>query len=167
MKISELIEFLDRLVDDWSRERPDLDIDHKQLVYAVFILRSLFSREADEALAAWSLNFTSYGVLATLRRIGRPFRMTPGELSRVLGLTTGGTSNILRRLEALGFVSRHRDCDDGRSVTVELTPLGRATVDEAATVVTRNEAARLDVLTARERATLYTLVRKVIARFGD
>jgi len=167
MKVSELTGFLDRLIEDWSRERPDLDIDHKQLVYAIFILRSLFSREADETLTEWSLNFTSYGVLATLRRIGKPYRMTPGELSRVLGLTTGGTSNILRRLEDLGLVSRHRDDGDRRSVMVELTALGKKTVDAAATTVTRNEAARLGVLNARDRAMLYRLLRRVIATFGD
>jgi DNA-binding MarR family transcriptional regulator len=57
--------------------------------------------------------------------------MTPGELARVLGMAPTTVSSWINRLEGEGAVTRTRNAEDGRSVLVELTQLGREQLDEA------------------------------------
>ncbi len=161
-----LTAMLDRLVADWLKERPDLEIEHKEVVYAIYILRSLFTQNADEVLARWELNFNSYGVLATLRRAGAPFELGQTELAQALGFTPGGMSNLLTRLELQNLVTRTPSTEDKRSVRVRLTPSGRRTADEAATAVTASEGRYFEVLTETERRRLYKILRCLIGAFA-
>ena len=46
---------------------------------------------------------------------------SPGELGPALGLTTGGVTAMLIRLERLGYLRRVPHPDDGRKVIVEVT----------------------------------------------
>jgi DNA-binding MarR family transcriptional regulator len=47
------------------------------------------------------------------------------ELGAELGLDSGTLSPLLKRLEAVGLVERHRSGEDERRVAVHLTPAGR------------------------------------------
>ena len=161
-----LTAMLDRLVADWSKERPDLEIEHKEVVYAIYILRSLFTQNADEVLARWKLNFNSYGVLATLRRAGTPFELGQTELTQALGFTPGGMSNLLTRLESERWVTRIQSTEDKRSVRVRLTASGRRIADEAATAVTASEARYFATMPDAERRRLYRSLRTLIAAFA-
>ena len=51
---------------------------------------------------------------------GRP--ITPARLGTRIGLTSGATTNLLNRIEAAGYVERHRDQADRRRVTVRSGP---------------------------------------------
>jgi DNA-binding MarR family transcriptional regulator len=48
--------------------------------------------------------------------------LTAGELAATVGLSAGALTTALDRLEARGFVTRTRDPDDRRRVTLKLTP---------------------------------------------
>jgi len=48
--------------------------------------------------------------------------ITAGELARHLGLTAGGATGVIDRLEERGWVRRVRDAHDRRKVIVELVP---------------------------------------------
>jgi DNA-binding MarR family transcriptional regulator len=47
--------------------------------------------------------------------------MTPGQLARATGLTTGAVTGVLDRLERAGFVERHHDSDDRRRIIIRCT----------------------------------------------
>lgn len=162
----QLTTMLDRLVVDWSRERPDLDMRHKEVVYAIYILRSLFQRHADAVLEPFGLNFNSYGVLATLRRLGAPFELAPTELANLLGFTAGGMSNLLARLEEQGLVSRTQDAEDRRCVHVRLTTKGHRIADDAATAITQSEIRHFATMPPAERRQLYKSLRSLIDSFA-
>jgi len=53
--------------------------------------------------------------------------LTPGKLAECTGLTTGGVTVVLDRLERAGLVRRERNPHDRRSVLIHLQPetLGR------------------------------------------
>ena len=78
-------------------------------------------------------------MLATLRVEGAPYRMSPKALLDTLILTSGGLSNLLRRLEKAGHIRRMADETDGRGVIVELTEQGgRSSSPRCATTQKRN-----------------------------
>ena len=84
--------------------------------------------EGAEILAAYRLTWNSFEALLELR--SEPKRS--GELSRDLGMTTGGMAKLLSRLEDLGAITRQRgDHVDLRVVQVELTEAGHRVVAEA------------------------------------
>jgi DNA-binding MarR family transcriptional regulator len=115
----------------WRREFPDIDCSGKAVVGRLLHLRETMLVEINRTLARHGLKYPEFAVLATLRVEGSPFRMTPKELLDALILTSGGLSNLVRRLEAAGHVRRLPDARDGRGVIVELTAAGRRRVEPA------------------------------------
>jgi DNA-binding MarR family transcriptional regulator len=57
--------------------------------------------------------------------------MSPSELRNTLLITSGGVSNILKKVEDLGYIRRLNDPGDGRGVIVELTEKGFALSETA------------------------------------
>jgi DNA-binding MarR family transcriptional regulator len=122
---------IDRILDQWSKERPELDGRGFAIVGRVLTLAKLLERRVAQALEPLELSLWGFDVMATLRRQGAPYRMTPTELSRSTMLTSGAMTNRLDRLEAKGWLQREADPDDRRGVRVVLTRAGRKLVDRA------------------------------------
>ena len=70
--------------------------------------------------ARFGINRAAWDVLASLRRTGPPYRLSPTELYRDLMRTSGAITNQLHRLEGMGLVRRVPGLGDGRSILVEL-----------------------------------------------
>jgi DNA-binding MarR family transcriptional regulator len=115
----------------WQREFPDVDCSGKAVVGRLLHLREVFLDAINRTLAKHRLKYPAFAVLATLRVEGAPYRMSPKALLDVLILTSGGLSNLLRRLEKAGLIRRRSDDVDGRGVIVELTEQGRRIVEPA------------------------------------
>lgn len=122
---------IDLILEQWSRERPELDASGFAVVGRALVLSKLLKRRVTRALAPLDLSLWAFDVLATLRRQGAPYRLTPTELSRAAMLTSGAMTNRLDRLEARGLVQREADPDDRRGVLVVLTERGLALADRA------------------------------------
>lgn len=67
-------------------------------------------------------------VLAT---VGRNPGMRVGALAQALSIHQSTASNLLERVEKLGYLKRTRDPEDQRSVRLHLTPAGEAVVAKA------------------------------------
>ncbi len=80
---------VDVIVEQWRRERPDLDPAAKHLTGRVIRLASLFQKVYSEAFTPLGLSEGDYGVLVTLRRAGAPYRLTPSDLARSQMMTSG------------------------------------------------------------------------------
>jgi DNA-binding MarR family transcriptional regulator len=106
-------------------------------------------------------------VLASLRREGRPYRLTPTELSKALMVTSGGMTKRLASLERRGLISREPHPRDGRSTAVTLTPEGKRLVDEVLPEHVANEERLLAELSAEERAELAALLEALAVSLGD
>ncbi|MGS1096604.1 MarR family winged helix-turn-helix transcriptional regulator (plasmid) [Aquamicrobium terrae] len=115
----------------WRRERPDIDCSGKAVVGRILHLHDIILRAVDRALAPHGLKYPTYAVLATIRAYGAPYHMSPSELLSTLLLSSGGLSNLLRRMEKDGLIRRRADKRDGRGVIVELTEKGIAAADAA------------------------------------
>lgn len=66
------------------------------------------------------INVTDLQCLNTLSLDGP---QTPGQLAKIMGVTTGGAiTAVIDRLEDAGYVKRTRDPDDRRRIIVETVP---------------------------------------------
>jgi DNA-binding MarR family transcriptional regulator len=115
----------------WRRDFPDIDCSGKAVVGRLLHLHEVFLKSVNRTLAKHRLKYPAYAVLATLRVEGAPYRMSPKALLDALIVTSGGLSNLLRKLEKAGQIRRLADDTDGRGVIVELTDLGRRIVEPA------------------------------------
>ncbi|TMQ94040.1 MarR family transcriptional regulator [Actinomadura soli] len=82
-------------------------------------------------LAELGLTYAEFEVLTVLRREGEPYRLRPSELTRSAFLTSGGTSNVLQRLQRAGYIEREANTGDARSRFVQLTGEGLQVTERA------------------------------------
>jgi DNA-binding MarR family transcriptional regulator len=148
---------------EWRRERPDLDsfpmalfgrLAETALVVARDRLSPLFTR--------FGLQAGEFDVLATLRRSGPPYVLTPTALYEAAMISSGGMTSRLDRLERTDLVARRSHPSDRRGALVALTAKGLALIDEAVAAHVANERALLDELTPSEQTELYRLLGKLL-----
>jgi DNA-binding MarR family transcriptional regulator len=153
---------VDELVEQWATERPDIDRSAMAVLGRIERLAALLDEAFGPTLAAYGLARGDFDVLATLRRSGKPYRLTPTALSRALMISSGGTTKRLDKLEARGLVARSADPHDRRGVVVGLTPKGMRLVDEAVEAHVADEQRALAPLSARDRAALVRLLDRLL-----
>ena len=153
---------VDSIVDEWKRERPDLDASAKEITGRIVRLASRFQQAYSETFQPFGLNDGDYGVLAPLRRAGEPYELTPTDLARHRMMTSGGMTAALDRLERKGFIERLPNPADRRGSIVRLTNRGRATIDEAMTQHVQTEERLIAGLDLKERSQLSALLRKLL-----
>jgi DNA-binding MarR family transcriptional regulator len=112
--------------------------------------------------AQFGLQRGEFDVLATLRRSGAPYALTPTALYEATMVTSGAMTNRLDRLEESGLIARSPHPDDRRGVVVQLTEKGRTMIDAAVTAHVDNERRILAGLTAEEQDMLIALLEKII-----
>lgn len=142
------------IVDQWRRERPDLDTTPFLVIGRLHRVAAALTTELVRVYAEYGLGEGEFDVLATLRRQGGDHSLTPSDLSEQTVVTSGAVTKRVDRLEALGLVERRPSGTDGRSRLVALTSKGRALIDDAFTAHMANEERLLAVLSPTERADL-------------
>jgi DNA-binding MarR family transcriptional regulator len=154
---------VDDLTEQWARERPELDTSILRVSARVVRLERFLSRRIQSDLEAVGLNEGEVNVLASLRRAGPPFELTPTELYRGLLVSSGAMTNRLDRLEDAGLIRRIPDEADRRRTRVALTEHGLTTIDRAMDAHIRGLNELLGFLTPSQRDDLEALLRTVLA----
>jgi DNA-binding MarR family transcriptional regulator len=153
---------VDEILRQWARERPDLDVSPMAIIGRI----SRIERKVDPVLAPvfrkFGLERWSFDVLATLRRSGYPYELTPTQLFSSLMLTSGAITHRSDELVKAGLVQRRRDPDDRRGVRVKLTKSGLAKINKAVAAHVENERRILRHLSRQERSLLITLLRRFL-----
>jgi DNA-binding MarR family transcriptional regulator len=158
---------VDRLVESWRRERPDLDVAPMQVLSRVTRLSRHLDRARRQVFAQHNLEPSEFDVLTALRRSGPPYLLSPGQLIRETLVTSGTMTNRVDRLTSKGFVTREPDPDDRRGVLVRLTGNGRHAVDAAMDGLLARERDLLGGLADTEQRRLAALLRAVVAPFDQ
>jgi DNA-binding MarR family transcriptional regulator len=161
----EVSDDVDRLVEGWSRERPDVDVSPLQVLSRVTRLAQQLDRARRASFAAHQLDIWEFDVLSALRRAGSPYELSPGALVRETLVTSGTMTNRVDRLVARQLVTRRADPDDRRAVLVGLTAVGRETVDAALDALLASERDLLAGLDGRDQQRLAALLRELTAAF--
>jgi DNA-binding MarR family transcriptional regulator len=158
---------VDRIQEQWRRERPDLDPTPQGVIGR---LHRLADRLRDELIAVYrehGLGEGDFDVLASLRRTGAPFELPAGELARHTMVTTGAMTKRIDRLEAAGLVTRTPDASDGRGRRIGLTDRGRQLIDAAFTDHIANEHRLVELLAASDRETLARILKQWLGALDD
>ncbi|MEO7350452.1 MAG: MarR family transcriptional regulator [Marmoricola sp.] len=95
-------------------ERPDLDTRPMSVIGRLHRLADLLDGELRTVFADADLGNGDFDVLASLRRSGAPFQLTPGELSATTMVTSGAVTKRVDRLERKGLVERTVSARDRR-----------------------------------------------------
>lgn len=153
---------VDRIIEQWRVERPELDPSAKAITGRVVRLASIFQRRFGEAFAELDLSEGDYGVLIALRRSGEPFELTPTELARARMMTSGGMTAVIDRLDRRALLERLPNPADRRGSIVRLTAAGRSVIDRAMEVHTEVEHDLVAALEDRDRDQLASLLRTLL-----
>lgn len=121
---------IDRVVEQWVKEKPDLDTQPMAIMGRLIRIAKHMETRVADLHKQYDLKMGEFDVLATLRRAGAPYRLTPSALIDSMMLTSGAMTNRLDKLEKKGLISREHSREDRRSVTVELTPEGLLLIDK-------------------------------------
>ena len=109
-------------------------------------------------LGAHHLTVSQFGVLEVLLHRGP---MCQKDLAEKMLQTGGNMTMVLSNLEKRGLVARHRQLEDRRFVTVDLTASGRRLVEEVFPLHLRELEAAFEVLEPAEQEQLGALCRKL------
>lgn len=156
---------VDRIVEAWRRERPDLDVAPLAVLSRVSRLARHLDLARRGAFARHQLEVWEFDVLAALRRAGAPYQLSPGTLVNQTLVTSGTMTNRIDRLAARGLVERLPAPGDRRGVLVRLTGAGLARVDDAMTDLLSVERDLLADLGRADRDRLADLLRVLVAPF--
>jgi len=156
---------VDRIVEAWQRERPDLDVAPLAILSRVLRLARHLDLARGSAFAEHDLEGWGFDVLSALRREGPPYELSPGQLVAQTLVTSGTMTNRVDRLVARGLVNRGPDPSDRRGVKVRLTTAGRAVVDAALADLLARERILLKQLPPPERDHLAELLRRLLSSF--
>ena len=153
---------MDRIVEQWARQRPDLDVAANALLARLLRATRFLEFTMAEVFSRYGIGRSEFDVLASLRRAGPPFALSPSRLSEGLLLSSAAMTNRVDRLELLGLVERRAGHPDRRITLVELSDSGRTLIDEVFPALVEEQERFLGALSAKERATLDGLLRRLL-----
>lgn len=150
---------IDKITKQWQRERPDLDISPMGLIGRLGNITLHLSREMEKVFSQFGLNTSSFDVLATLRRAGDPYTLSPGEMLSTLMVTSGTMTNRIDQLEKAGWVIRKVNPEDGRGFLVSLTPEGLTLINQVIEAHVANQKRLVAGLSEQEQQALNQLLK--------
>ncbi len=160
-----LSDSVDRLIAEWGRARPDLDVSPIGVVTRLARVRAHIDAELEALFAQHGLGGPAFAVLATLTRLGEAGGVPQRRLMDELALTSGTISVRIDRLVEEGLVERRPDAADRRATLVAMTPRGRELIERIIPAHLDNERRMLAALTDAERDTLADLLRRLLVEF--
>jgi DNA-binding MarR family transcriptional regulator len=160
-------DLIDQVLAEWLSERPDLDASGLGVVGRIINLADRFRRQVSGELEQFDLQYSEFDVLATLRRSGEPFQLTPTKLMQSVLLTSGAITATTNRLVSKGLAYRIADQSDGRVKIVALTKAGKTLIDQAVKNRFMVADSALEKLSPKETAQFVRLLRKLSLSAGS
>lgn len=133
------IDAVGKIVEQWKRERPDLDVSPMGVLGRLQRSSKILTALLTDEISKLDLEFWEFDMLSTLRRAGTPFILSPTQMFSTLMITSGTMTHRLKRLEQRGLISRKVNEEDSRSMLVCLTKNGKDLIDEAIEAHLANE----------------------------
>jgi DNA-binding MarR family transcriptional regulator len=161
------LDHVGRIMAQWQRERPDLDVSPQGVIGRLHRVAQRLTEELVAVYAEHDLGEGEFDVLATLRRSGAPYELTPGELAASTMVTSGAVTKRVDRLVERGLVTRRVGESDARGRVVALSAAGRTLIDRAFEAHMANEHRLVAGLGEIDRARLARLLEEWGRALGE
>jgi DNA-binding MarR family transcriptional regulator len=125
------------------------------LCFAIYSANLAFGRAYKPLLDKVGLTYTQYIAMVAL---SDEDEQTVGALGEKLFLESNTLTPILKKLEQIGFIRRHRDPADERQVRLSLTPAGRKLIEQDLSV---------SLIDATGLGDEFPVVQKTVSRLRD
>jgi len=146
-----------RFDDDFK----DVDSKAKEIAARLVQLVTLFEHENRPLFDLHRINRGQFSALVSLRLAGKPYELQHRELMERMLLTSGGITNVCRKLIELGLVERHTEPNDGKSVFFRLTAQGIEIANDLLPAQHCLERRLVEVLSSEEKQILCALLEKL------
>ncbi|ORM84660.1 MarR family transcriptional regulator [Mixta gaviniae] len=157
-----MTDHIDFVVKQWRSTMPDLDTASMEIFGRMLRIMKHLGKVRSEALAPFGFREGEFDVLATLRRAGAPYRLSPTQLYKSLLVTSGAMTHRLNRLEEAGWIVRVAEPGDKRSMLVALTDAGREKIEQALLIHVQTQNALLARLDNDRQAQLTVLLTALL-----
>lgn len=157
----EFSDAIDQLCAQWAEESPELDTSAMQIIGRIVRLGNRFVVDANHVLKGHGLKYSEFDIIATLRRSGKPYKLTPTQLCESVVLTSGAMTTALDRLEHRGLIIRAQDEADKRIKSACLTDEGVSLAKSAALDRFDLALQELGSLSQQEKHQLTQLLKKL------
>lgn len=97
---------VDKILEQWQRECPDLDASPMGVIVRMTRLAKHLDHSIQGTVCKFGLNLGEFDVLATLRRSGDPYQLSPTDLFNALMVSSGTMTHCIDRLELAQLVKR-------------------------------------------------------------
>ncbi|MCK5775100.1 MAG: MarR family transcriptional regulator [Bacteroidales bacterium] len=155
-------DLIDSLISEWNEERPELDTSAMEVVGRILKLSKILEKRASKSLSIYNIHYTDLDVLATIRRSGKPYELTPSQLMKSVLITSGAMTALLNRLTKLTLIYRSPDPRDGRIKLVGLTQRGIELIDKAIETRFIEASDSIKTLSRNENTALSILLKKLL-----
>ena len=160
-------DLIDSLISEWKEERPELDTSAMEVVGRILKLSKILEKRASKSLSNYNIHYTDLDVLATVRRSGKPYELTPSQLMKSVLITSGAMTALLNRLTKLKLIYRSPDPKDGRIKLVGLTKKGYKLIDKAIETRFLEASDSMKTLNKIENRELSALLKKLLKSLGS
>ena len=152
---------VDRIVGQWASEVPELRLRPMEVFGRIHRISRLTLQRIEPVYLKYGIGRMEFDVIASLRRSGEPYTLSPKQIGATLMLSSGGLTGRLDKLENAGLIERLPDPNDRRGLRVRLTDAGKEAVGHAVAEGLDVQGEVLDTLSAAEQETLAGLLRKL------
>ncbi|SQD79792.1 MarR family winged helix-turn-helix transcriptional regulator [Moritella yayanosii] len=159
------IDKIDLQVKQWHEVRPDIEPEIMGLFARLLRVSNHISKGIWDQHKSMGLSKGDFDILATLRRNGEPYIMTPTDLYKSTMLTSGAITNRLDKLEKTGWIERTHSQHDRRSYLVKLSDQGMEKIDNSLLAHVENEHALSASLTQKQKSQLDALLKIWLIQF--
>ncbi|OEE20047.1 transcriptional regulator [Vibrio cyclitrophicus ZF205] len=156
---------IDRVVEQWAKEKPELETEPMAMMGRIMRIAKYMETQVAELHKKYDMKLGEFDVLATLRRSGKPYRLTPSELIGSMMLTSGAMTNRLDKLEAKELISREHSKEDRRSVSVQLTKDGLILIDQMMTEHVETQKKLVKSLSASQKKNTNQLLKTWLSAY--
>lgn len=153
-------DLIDQLRDEWNQEDSKLDTSAMDIVGRIIKLGNIWSVQVNTIMKPFGLKYTEFDIIATLRRSGKPYELTPTQLCNSILLTSGAMTTALNRVEKSGLIERTLSASDKRVKTARLTPKGIKLAHQAAEKRFELASNQIQKISGKNRQILSALLRE-------
>lgn len=156
---------LDRIVEQWQQQGVTEDLIPMAVLGRIARLTKYIEVVLLQCHAEFGLGQGEFDVLATLRRSGEPFTLSPSQLYQSMMLSSGAMTSRLDRLENKGLIEREHSKEDRRAVHVSLTAEGKSLIDKALPQHIQCQSALFAGVSAEDRPVLLQILKSWLNQF--